>query len=90
MKRIKYNILGLVQGVGFRYFTYRNAIQLGIKGYVKNCYDGSVEGIAESDNLTIDRFIYLLKQGPSRSRVEKVHISSEEIDTYSFEDFTIK
>lgn len=90
MKRIKYNILGLVQGVGFRYFTYRNAIQLGIKGYVKNCYDGSVEGIAESDNLSIDRFINLLKQGPSRSRVEKVHISSEEIDTYSFEDFTIK
>ncbi len=90
MKRIKYKILGLVQGVGFRYFTYRNAIQLGIKGYVKNCYDGSVEGIAESDNLSIDRFINLLKQGPSRSRVEKVHISSEEIDTYSFEDFTIK
>lgn len=90
MKRIKYNVIGLVQGVGFRYFTYRNAIQLGIKGYVKNRFDGSVEGIAESDNLSIDRFINLLKQGPSRSRVEKVHISSEEIDTYSFEDFTIR
>ncbi len=36
---------GRVQGVGFRYTTYRLAREMGVRGYVKNLEDGSVEGV---------------------------------------------
>ena len=38
-----YTISGRVQGVGFRFFAERWANQLGVRGYVKNCADGTVE-----------------------------------------------
>ena len=70
----KFNISGLVQGVGFRYFIYRNAQLLNLTGYAKNLYDGSVETVVEGtkDSLTI--LHDLLKQGPSRSRVDSVKV----------------
>lgn len=40
---IKVQVFGRVQGVGFRYFTQMQAMQLGLKGRASNLYDGSVE-----------------------------------------------
>ena len=68
----KITVKGFVQGVGFRYFTYRNAVNLDIKGYVKNLMDGSVYCEAEADSDTINKFISLLRQGPSRSSVSDI------------------
>lgn len=45
----KYLISGRVQGVGFRFFAERWANQLGLSGYVKNCWDGTVEAYAIGD-----------------------------------------
>ena len=44
---------GLVQGVGFRYSTQREALQLGLTGYARNMDDGSVEVVAcgEADRV---------------------------------------
>lgn len=39
-------VTGLVQGVGFRYFTVTQARRLGVQGWVRNCRDGSVEQLA--------------------------------------------
>ncbi|MBP7333689.1 MAG: acylphosphatase, partial [Candidatus Cloacimonas sp.] len=40
---------GRVQGVGFRYFVWKTASELGIKGYVNNQWDGSVKIVAQAD-----------------------------------------
>ena len=47
-------ISGVVQGVGFRYFTRQNAMKLGVHGYAKNLPNGKVEVVAEGDKATLD------------------------------------
>lgn len=67
-------IKGYVQGVGFRYWAYRKAVSLGIKGYVRNCPDGSVEVLASGDEESLNFFLGLLEKGPSSAFVEGVEI----------------
>ena len=62
MKRVKIKIFGVVQGVGFRYFTFRNAKNLGLKGYVKNLEDGSVEALFEGENEKIKKMLELCEK----------------------------
>ncbi|MCX6155423.1 MAG: acylphosphatase [Candidatus Kapabacteria bacterium] len=69
MIKVKYHIDGLVQGVGFRYFIYQNAVQLGLKGFAKNNYDGSVSATIEGAVEIVEKFESLIKLGPSRSQV---------------------
>ena len=49
MKRVHVFFSGYVQGVGFRYTARRIASSLEVAGWVKNCYDGRVELVAEGD-----------------------------------------
>lgn len=42
-------VTGRVQGVGFRAVTYDFAVKLGLKGFVRNCTDGSVEIYAQGE-----------------------------------------
>lgn len=64
----------MVQGVGYRYFCYRKANDLGITGWVKNQPDGSVLVLAEGDRSAIEVFIVELKIGPSASSVSDVNV----------------
>jgi len=70
----EFRIEGLVQGVGFRYFVYRYALQFGLKGFVRNEYDGSVFVLVEGDEELINEFHKILKIGPSHSYVEKIKV----------------
>ncbi|KNC93439.1 acylphosphatase [Trabulsiella odontotermitis] len=64
---------GIVQGVGFRYSTQREALKLGLTGYARNLDDGSVEVLACGDAQQVDALIDWLKAGGPRSaRVDKV------------------
>lgn len=64
---------GLVQGVGFRFSTQREARELGIKGYAKNLEDGSVEVLACGEARQVEVLLAWLKAGGPRSaRVDKV------------------
>lgn len=64
---------GLVQGVGFRYSTQREALKLGLTGYAKNLDDGSVEVLACGETEKVEQLIAWLKAGGPRSaRVDKV------------------
>lgn len=66
----KVRIYGSVQGVGFRYFVKNTADALGLKGWVKNCDDGSVELSVEASSCEIDHFADVIEKGNGHSRVE--------------------
>ena len=65
-------VFGRVQGVGFRYFTQNKALELGIRGWVRNKADGTVEFLAQGPDLALERFMQQIHVGPIGSRVEKV------------------
>jgi acylphosphatase len=65
---------GTVQGVGFRYFTYREAQAFDIVGYVRNLPDGRVEVYAEGPKADLDSFIEILRQGPRFGNVENLEV----------------
>ncbi|OGL44256.1 MAG: acylphosphatase [Candidatus Schekmanbacteria bacterium RBG_16_38_10] len=75
--RVRAIVKGIVQGVGYRYFAVREAVKLGLNGYVKNLYDGNVETVAEGEREEIDKFILRLKKGPSLSRVTAIEVTWE-------------
>lgn len=59
--RIHIIFYGRVQGVGFRYYAVQKANQLGLTGWVKNLYDGSVEMEVEGEEPLIDQLIIFLQ-----------------------------
>jgi acylphosphatase len=71
-KRARILVSGRVQGVFFRDHTQRWASSLGLKGWVRNLYDGRVETVAEGDGEKIEEFIAKLKQGPPMADVTNV------------------
>ena len=52
---------GRVQGVGFRYYSIYKAQSLGLTGWVRNCYDGSVEMEVQGDPNRINELLLFLK-----------------------------
>jgi len=75
----KITVSGLVQGVGYRYFTHRKATNLGLKGYVKNLFNGNVEAEVEGERATIEILIKEMKIGPQLSHVKDLKIEWKEL-----------
>jgi acylphosphatase len=69
--------MGVVQGVGFRWFTMRAARRLGLAGWVRNDSDGSVEVLVEGSETVVDRFIEDLRRGPEGASVSEVRRGAE-------------
>ncbi|MBN1755596.1 acylphosphatase [bacterium] len=82
-------ISGIVQMVGFRYFTRQKAISYGLTGYVRNNIDGSVEVEAEGEKGLIQDFIKELKVGPPAAHVTTLKVDWLEYRG-DFRNFTIK
>ncbi len=68
----KFIISGLVQGVGYRFFTQRAAARHQVRGYVKNLADGRVEALAQGSEKSVENFKHDLNAGPSFSNVEHI------------------
>ena len=66
-------IKGQVQGVFFREYTRKEAINLGLKGWVRNRPDGSVEALLSGDSETVDRMLTWLHHGSPMARVDLIH-----------------
>ena len=69
-------ISGKVQGVGFRYWLYKAAIQKKIDGWVKNKISGEVEALLIGDVVKIDNLIKLCEKGPPSSKVTKIKVQN--------------
>lgn len=72
-RRVHIVVNGLVQGVGFRYFTFRKAKELGLTGFVKNLPDGTVEVEAEGEQGMLQELIDAIKIGPRSAVVNEVN-----------------
>lgn len=72
MVKKQFFVFGIVQGVGFRYFTWREATKIGVKGFVRNRQDGSVEVVATGTEEQITALHNWLMQGPRTATVEHV------------------
>jgi len=72
MKRLR--IRGRVQGVGYRYWTVGQARALGLRGWVRNRADGSVEVLAAGSDDSLELFIIACHRGPRAARVESIDI----------------
>ena len=69
-------ITGKVQGVGFRYWLYKAAIQKNIDGWVRNKISGEVEALLIGNDVEIDNLIKLCEKGPLSSKVTKVEVQN--------------
>jgi acylphosphatase len=71
-------VAGMVQGVGFRFWTERKAEALGLSGWVRNLYDGRVEVVLEGSDTLVREMVESLQGGPPGAQVEKVEVSWSE------------
>lgn len=65
-------VRGRVQGVGYRYFAQKSAVNLGLRGYTRNLDDGRVEVYAVGTPEQLDEYAGLLHQGPRWAEVHGV------------------
>ena len=65
-------VSGMVQGVGFRYFTCRLASDYPVTGYVRNLPDGDVEIVAEGTKEAVRSFLSRVGRGPGYAHVGSV------------------
>jgi acylphosphatase len=72
-KRVIIN--GMVQGVGFRYYTEAPASTRGLGGYVRNRSDGAVETEIEGDDAAVERMLTWLHTGPRSASVQSVQVT---------------
>jgi len=70
--RLHAMVHGRVQGVSFRYSTVLKAQELGVAGYVRNKWDGTVEVVAEGPQRTLQQLLVWLRIGPRPARVSRV------------------
>ncbi|HET9024853.1 MAG TPA: acylphosphatase [Burkholderiaceae bacterium] len=71
----RFVIRGIVQGVGFRHATRSEAQRFGLRGWVRNCADGSVEAVALGDDARLDAFERWARRGPPGARVDSVEVT---------------
>lgn len=85
----RYFVSGIVQGVGFRYFTQDEAERLGLAGFVRNLRDGRVEVYAIGSAEKLSRLRALLERGPRGAMVQNVTEQHAEVDPRFASEFSI-
>jgi acylphosphatase len=77
LARLHAVVTGRVQGVGFRFTTVDQARRLGVRGWVRNRVDGSVEVEAEGERAALEALAGFLQEGPRGAWVDHVAVTWE-------------
>jgi acylphosphatase len=85
-KTVKATIRGLVQGVGYRDWARRQALAIGLKGYVRNRRDGSVELVLCGSEESVETMLNLCRRGPRLAEVRDIELASA---AWAGEDFDV-
>jgi acylphosphatase len=88
-QRLHAVVHGRVQGVGYRVFAARSAQQLGLTGWVRNRYNGTVETVAEGEPSGLKNYLADLKRGPASSNVTQI-TEDWSAATNEFDQFKIR
>jgi acylphosphatase len=80
-------VAGRVQGVAYRAFIQSIAQELGLKGFVANLPDGSVEVLAQGEYGVLKVFDNHLRKGPAQSQVGSVYDEWRDQPTKVFDTF---
>ncbi len=72
--RARIRVTGIVQGVAFRQSAADEARRLGVRGFVRNLADGSVEAEAEGDRAGVEALVRWCRRGPPAAQVEAVDV----------------
>ena len=75
-KAVRVRIRGLVHGVSFRSSMAQLAASVGVRGWVRNLPDGSVEAFLEGDERKVMKVLDWARSGPPRARVDRLDIES--------------
>ena len=70
-------VLGFVQGVGLRQFIKKNALSLGLKGFVRNLPDGRVEVFVQGSKENIEKLVKICEKGTFFSDIKSVQVEWE-------------
>jgi acylphosphatase len=87
--RLMAEVYGEVQGVGFRAFVFHRALSMGVKGWVANRFDGTVEVVAEGPRAALEKLLSDVRIGPRASTVERVDFDWREA-TGEFRSFGVR
>jgi acylphosphatase len=77
--RVRIVVQGKVQGVFFRASTRARARSLGLRGWVRNRRDGSVEAVAEGPEKALELWIEFCRRGPPDARVEAMEVYEDPV-----------
>jgi len=89
--RVHLIISGRVQGVFYRHNTMKKAVELELKGWVKNLPDGNVEAIFEGIPKRVHEMIRWCHMGPPFADVKNVEeVWEEPTDEFSSFDLRYK
>ncbi len=75
MRSVRLTIRGRVQGVGYRAFIEDEAVARGLKGWVRNRRDGSVEAVIAGETQEVEAMIAACRGGPRSARVDAIEIA---------------
>ena len=87
-KSIRFLVSGRVQGVFFRASTKAQADKLELSGWVRNCENDEVEGVASGTEQQLGIVSAWLQQGPKMAKVDKLEI--EDCDFQVFSSFDVR
>ncbi|HEV7997032.1 MAG TPA: acylphosphatase [Stellaceae bacterium] len=74
MKTVRLRVSGRVQGVGYRAWAIEAAKSLGLRGWVRNRSDGSVELLATGPTESVAAMVEACWYGPPAARVDRVEL----------------